>query len=689
MKSLPSTGTRSSTDAGNDNYARASSAVRDMPPSLVHRGVMNSTVSSSSINEDERRLLALGYRQEVKRIFSAFTNFGLAASMISVLLGVIPLYTYQLMTGGPVVMIWSWIVVGIFTVPLVMSLGEICSAFPTMGALYFWAFKLGGPEWGPFASWIAGWCNLLGQIAGVASGGFAGAQIISELVAMFGGRPSSNDVIYFYLLMLVVAGIVNTFAETMLTALCYISVAWQIMGVLVIVISMLAMAPELQTAKFVFTEFHQEVGFPGQFAYVALIGSLTAGSTFTGYDTAAHVAEETTESHQSTPKAMLWAVYNCFILGIILIVGMNFSIQGSVADFLNQVQDDDTGVNQAYTILFRSTVGDNGAIVFLFITLVAIECSNCANLTSAARMLYSFSRDGALPFSNLWYHIDPRFGGPVRAIWLCLLIAFLLGLPSIGSSTVLGALFSLTATGLYASYVIPIFLRVTVARYTFKPREYNLGNWSIVCGWISVCWGLLIMTVLCLQQENPTSISNLNYSGVALGAVLTYALLSWFFSARNWYRVAVEVDLAILDSTMSPQPCHHNLPSPLPNSLPVPQDDTENPVHAQTSKLSFAVPRGSATFQNGSTAIRSSQLHSADSRLSELQLGAINSLKSSAAGAEYIEDPISGIVERHLTESSSSAESAESISGVPVENVTQLAYETVVPRDEEEFDVEI
>lgn len=117
-------------------------------------------------NEDERRLELLGYKQEVKRIFGRFTNFGLTASMISVLLGVVPLSSFELQSGGPTVMVWSWIIVGVFTILLVSSLGEICSAFPTMGALYYWAFVLGGPEWGPFASWLAGWTNLLGQIAG-------------------------------------------------------------------------------------------------------------------------------------------------------------------------------------------------------------------------------------------------------------------------------------------------------------------------------------------------------------------------------------------------------------------------------------------------------------------------------------------------------------------------------------------
>lgn len=39
-------------------------------------------------------------KQEVKRIFTTMTTFGLAASMVSVVLGIIPLYSYSLRTGG-------------------------------------------------------------------------------------------------------------------------------------------------------------------------------------------------------------------------------------------------------------------------------------------------------------------------------------------------------------------------------------------------------------------------------------------------------------------------------------------------------------------------------------------------------------------------------------------------------------
>ena len=353
--------------------------------------------------------------------------------MISILLGIIPLYTFSLASGGPAVMFWSWILVGLMTLVLVSSLAEICSAYPTMGALYYWAFRLGGPEWGGFGSWMAGWTNLLGQIAGVASGGFAGAQIFAEIVFMTHNvRLDRFAVLGLYALMLIVAGVVNTFAERLLTAVCYISCVWQTLGTLLIVVWMLVKAPTLQNASFVFCSTHNETGF-SSFGYVCLVGTLAAASVFTGYDTAAHVAEETHDSHESTPRSMLLACVNALVLGVILIVGMNFSVQGNLSNVLSS-DDDGMQVKQAYTLIWEQSVGPQVTVLFLCITLVAIECSNCANLTSAARMVFSFARDRALPFSKVWHHIDKARGGPTRATWLSLFVAFLLGVPSLGNS---------------------------------------------------------------------------------------------------------------------------------------------------------------------------------------------------------------------------------------------------------------
>ena len=179
-------------------------------------------------------------------------------------------------------MLWSWIVIGFFTLILVCSLAEICCAYPTMGALYFWAYRLGGESWGPFSSWMAGWTNLLGQIAGVASGGYSGAEILGDISTLTTGHVLTPvELLALFALTLIVAGITNTFAEQLLTRLCSISVVWHIVGTILIVALMVHFAPTLQSPIYVATDFNNATPFQSPI-YVVLIGSLAAASTFTG-----------------------------------------------------------------------------------------------------------------------------------------------------------------------------------------------------------------------------------------------------------------------------------------------------------------------------------------------------------------------------------------------------------------------
>ena len=115
---------------------------------------------------------------------------------------------------------------------------------------------------------------------------------------------------------------------------------------------------------------------------------------------------------------------------------------------------------------------------------------------------------------------------------------FHLGIPGLTNPTVLSALFSLTATGLYTSYMIPILLRVTVSRTSFVPSDFNLGKYSVPMGRISSVWAVFMVIVLCLAQDSPVDINNMNYSPVALGIVLLGAYCSWMVSARFWFRGA-------------------------------------------------------------------------------------------------------------------------------------------------------
>lgn len=44
--------------------------------------------------------------------------------------------------------------VGGFSSIVSLVMAEIAAALPTAGGIYFWSYRLGGPKWGPFLSWM-------------------------------------------------------------------------------------------------------------------------------------------------------------------------------------------------------------------------------------------------------------------------------------------------------------------------------------------------------------------------------------------------------------------------------------------------------------------------------------------------------------------------------------------------------
>ena len=77
--------------------------------------------------------------------------YGLAAPIATALIG-----------GGPATMIWGLVLVAALTSTLALSLGEICSLYPTSAGAYYWTYKLSPPSSRVLLSWITGWMTLVG-----------------------------------------------------------------------------------------------------------------------------------------------------------------------------------------------------------------------------------------------------------------------------------------------------------------------------------------------------------------------------------------------------------------------------------------------------------------------------------------------------------------------------------------------
>jgi amino acid transporter len=87
-------------------------------------------------------------------------------------------------TGGPVVMLYGWIIVGLFTIVVGSSMSEICSTYPAAGSVYYWSGVLAPKVYAPLLSYMTGWLNLIGNVAVNASFAYGLAKILSGISAL-------------------------------------------------------------------------------------------------------------------------------------------------------------------------------------------------------------------------------------------------------------------------------------------------------------------------------------------------------------------------------------------------------------------------------------------------------------------------------------------------------------------------
>ncbi len=478
------------------------------------------------IDDDEKRLHELGYAQELRRRMSGFSNFAVSFTIISILSGCLTLYGFGMNTGGPALIVWGWPIVGIMTLFVGLAMAEVCSSFPTAGGLYYWAAKL-APNNAAAWSWFTGWFNFLGQVAVTAGIDFGAAFFINAFADLqWGFSATPGHTIIIYACVLALHGLLNWFGVRLVALLNDISVWWHIVGVLVIVTVLAFVPAHHQSAGFVFGHFVNNTGWSSGF-YVALLGLLLAQYTFTGYDASAHMTEETHQAATAGPRGIVMSIVVSLFAGWVLLIGITFAIQNYAGEAGSA-----TGVPPAQ--IFIDAAGSVTGRLLLLIAIGAQLFCGMSSVTANSRMIYAFSRDGALPGSAFWHKVNKRTRTPTNAILLATVFAFILGLPYLWNATAYAAVTSIAVIGLYIAYVLPTFLRLRQGA-NFKRGPWHLGRWSRPVGIIAVAWVIFITILFMLPTVNPITAGNFNYTVLAVVVVLGFAGIWWLVSARNWF----------------------------------------------------------------------------------------------------------------------------------------------------------
>jgi amino acid transporter len=481
---------------------------------------------------DELLLNRLGYAQVLYREMGGFANFAISFTIISVLAGCLTSYFIAFQNGGPVAVTWGWLVVGLFCVLVATALGEIASAMPTAGALYYWAASLGGPAW----AWFTGWFNLVGQIAVTAAIDYGAALFTTSLLNLwFPGVVGTDTGTVFVVYTVVIAlhlGL-NLLNINLLAMLNTLSAWWHVGGVLMIIL-VLVVVPDHQPASFVFGATINNSGFPdGMYWFVFGIGLLMAQYTITGYDASAHMSEETREASRAVAWGMVMSVAVSVVFGFALLVAVTFAVpdvQGTL----------DAGAN-AVVYIWTDSMNSAWAEFMLIIAVVAQFFCGTASLTSASRMMFAFSRDGAVPGSRLWRRVSPA-RVPVNAVVVIAVLAWTLMLPTLANGAI-GYLVgtSIAVIGLYIAFALPLILRIR-AGARFRPGAWSLGRHHRWIAPVAVAW-IAVVCVLFLLPVSPKGIPGaaefdwevVNYAPLTVGGALVLFGGWYLLSARRWF----------------------------------------------------------------------------------------------------------------------------------------------------------
>jgi len=506
------------------------------------------------LSADERHLAKLGYKQELSRSWSGFSNFAISFSIISILAGCFTTFGQAWSNGGPIAISWGWPIISLFILIIGFTMSELVSAYPTSGGIYWWASKLGGPA----AGFYTGWLNLIGLIAVTASVAYGAANFVDIFLGLisdsWAADYSLKRVFIEFVIILVLAALANIFSSHLLAVVNNISVWWHVAGATIIILALVIVPDHHQSVGWVLSERINNSGYDGgassgvMFWFLVLpLGFLLTQYTITGFDASAHLSEETQEASGSAAKGLWRSIAYSAIGGWILLMALLFAVADpqAVTDGIN------VGAYGSDVILGQA-LSESWHTIVIFISASGQLFCTTACLTSASRMTFAFSRDGAIPASKIWSKVTAK-RVPANAVVFVAVIAGLITLPALievnfGTEeapiilpTAFYAVVSVAVIGLYLAFAIPIFLRWRHGD-RFEVGGWNNGakykwmNLVAVAEIVIICiYFILPLYPVGWPTEDGFSWKFVNYAPILTFGTILLVTIWWFASARKWF----------------------------------------------------------------------------------------------------------------------------------------------------------
>ena len=443
-------------------------------------------------------------------------------------------------------------------------MGEVCSTYPSAGSVYHWSGMLASERWAPLVSYVCGWFNFMGNVAGDAAFayGFANWAVSAQQM-----QKCPVDIVAVYK-RAADYGIVDTTTSTSSAVACSTygvgaqvgiamgvcgcwallnilrvdaqgwlnngAMAYQIATTVAIVATVLAKAGQngdFEPSPFVWENWRNRTGLgDDNSGYVLLVGLAASLYSFSGYEAGAHMAEETRNASRSSALGLVATVVTSAVVGLLYILGCIYSIPRSVGLFTSL-----TTYSSPLSSLFAVVGGNYTGLILTNVIIANLFFAGMSSLTVTTRIAFALARDGAFPGSAVLKKVHVKTQTPVYTVLLVLVVDWLLlllplatmSLDSTYGAVAFNAVTSICVIGYQISYCIPLMLRATSAAATFVQSDFNLGRLGRPVATVAWVWLFITSCFLFWPSTFPVNRFNMNYTVVVVFGFLGVAALFW------------------------------------------------------------------------------------------------------------------------------------------------------------------
>jgi amino acid transporter len=475
--------------------------------------------TAEAVSRDDARLAALGYQPQLNRVLGFFSNFAVAFTYLSPMVGIYSLFVLGVGTGGPSYLWLLFIpVIGMMFVALVF--GELASHYPVAGALYQYSKFNVGAGYGWFVGWFYGMA-LLVTVAAVDTGVVTYIASLTHNWFSWNLDPTKHSTILIVtLILLAIQTTLNITGARVMGAIARFGVYVEIVGTFGIALILLIHGFH-HNLGFLFHSQGVEhaasnplgLNFHGHWLTgAALIAVLAPVYIFYGFESAGDIAEETKDAGRQIPRAMrhalIWGGVGSLLLTGALLLAMpehnavKATIDGGGVPFiLGQLS--------------------SGLQDFLLVVIIFAFFSCGTSIQGAgSRLAFSYARDGALPASDWIARVHPRFRTPINALLMGALVTTLFVLLVFlspghnvhiwfitypANTNVLVSLVSFGVSGIYLSFLLAVIGAIIArARGWIPEGSFTLGRW----GWPVTIAAAAYLTLMFVNVVYPSGLSS-------------------------------------------------------------------------------------------------------------------------------------------------------------------------------------